>query len=592
MDMTEKTACGATGFYLSGSLAPEATKKAISACDQALRHFPWLERKRLQHGAVQFELWGHHDPDESTYLDRSGNLLILVGSPMNVVSWEFALEQLARQGDDVFELPWEGRCILIRLSPGGKDWTMWNDWCGSIPVFHTSVKGVPAASSLEPPVVAAAGFTPDDFSKRGIVEMLVHGHFLGTDTLFAEMQTLPPDSVSRWREGKFVGSNVLWTVEPCDSRWDRGWDELADEMHEHTVRAVGYALRQHDKWILPLSGGMDSRLIACVGADQGVDFQAYTYGPATWNEPIYARQVARALDIPWQRVDVGTDYLADYTPLWLDWFGSSLHAHGMYQMPFLQAVREIDAPILQGLMGDPLAGNHLKGLYRSGSTPYEHLCDFETLWSVEETASLLTFNVDKVLSDISDSVQTQFELLQGAEYQRQMFIDFWNRQRNFIFYQPMMYDYWKGVSTPYMNREYARFCLSLPRLALEERRLQKEMLERYYPKMAIVGGTFGGPLLKGKPYYVKRVIAGVLPRSLRVGPLKEFAATANTIQTDALRALGEQALWPLNEVRQDLGALLDLRSLESSYQQAAAGDEKAYNRMRPIQSIAWHYVES
>lgn len=73
---------------------------------------------------------------------------------------------------------------------------MWNDWCGSIPVFHTSTHGVSIASSLEPPVVSAAGFTSENFSRRGIVEMLVHGHFLGTDTLFTEMQTLLPDSVS------------------------------------------------------------------------------------------------------------------------------------------------------------------------------------------------------------------------------------------------------------------------------------------------------------------------------------------------------------------------------------------------------------
>lgn len=548
MDMTERKVHGAVGFYLSGSLAPEATKKAISACDQALRHFPWLKRKRSSHGVAQLELWSHHDPDESIYVDEFGNLFVLVGSPMNVVSWADAVGKLAKQEDDAFELPWEGRCILIRLSSDGKDWTMWNDWCGSIPVFHTSVEGLPVASSLEPPVVAAAGFTNDDFSKRGIVEMLVHGHFLGTDTLFDEMQTLPPDSMSCWRDRKFVGSKALWTVEPSDSRWQRGWDELADEMHGYTVKAIGDALKQHDKWILPLSGGLDSRLIACVGVDQGVDFQAYTYGPATWNESIYARQVARALDIPWQRVDVGTDYLADYTPMWLDWFGSSLHAHGMYQMPFLQAVKAVNSPILQGFMGDPLAGNHLEVLNQSGSVPYQWLCNFSAMWGKDEVATVLTFDPTETLSEISDLMQTQFDSLHGFEYQRQMLTDFWNRQRNFIFYQPMMYDYWKGVSTPYMNREYARFCLSLPRLALEERRLQKEMLKRYWPEVAKIAGTYSSlPLIETKQFLAKRIAARFLPRKLRFGPLREFNTTPNNMDPDCVLATGERTMYPLPE---------------------------------------------
>jgi len=546
MDMTEKNAHGAVGFYLSGNLATEATKNAIAACDQALRHFPWLKRKRLSLGVAQLELWSHHNLDESLYMDESGNLFVLVGSPMNVIAWSDALEMLAKEGDTAFELPWEGRCIFIRLSPDGKDWTIWNDWCGSIPVFHASLKNVPIASSLELPVVSAVGFTPDDFSKRGIVEMLVHGHFLGTDTLFTEMQTLQPDSVSRWRDGKFVGSKVMWSVEPSDLRWDYGWDELINELHDYTVKAIGDALKQRDKWILPLSGGMDSRLIACVGTEQITNFQAYTYGPATWNEPIYAQQLARVLNIPWQRVDVGTDYLADYTPMWLDWFGSFLHAHGMYQMPFLQAVKDLDAPILQGFMGDPLAGNHLKILNQSGLTTYQSLCNFSTMWGIEEITRVLNFEPVAVLSEIADIMQAQFDALHGATYQRLMFIDFWNRQRNFIFYQPIMYDYWKGVSTPFMNREYARFCLSLPRLAIEDRCLQKEMTKRYWPEVAKIAGTYSRfPLIETKQFVAKRIAAHFLPRKLRIGPLREFNPISNNMDPDCVLATGENAMYPL-----------------------------------------------
>ena len=66
-----------------------------------------------------------------------------------------------------FELPWEGRVILLRISSGGKRWTMWNDWLGSIPVFYAEIESGRIASTLEPVTVAAADYTPDNFFMPG-----------------------------------------------------------------------------------------------------------------------------------------------------------------------------------------------------------------------------------------------------------------------------------------------------------------------------------------------------------------------------------------------------------------------------------------
>lgn len=578
---------GAVGFFLSGGPSQEAKARAISACDQALRHFPRLKRKRLNHGPGQLELWSRHNPEESIYRDISGNLFVLIGSPMNAASWEEAIAKLLRQGDDAFELPWEGRCILIRLSPGGEDWTIWNDWCGCIPVFHTSVQGVPIASSLEPAVVAAAGFTSEDLSRRGIVEMLIYGHFLGVDTLFTKMRTLIPDSVSRWREGNFIDSKILWTVRPSDIRWMKNQDELIEEMRQYTVKALGNVFSQRDKWIIPLSGGMDSRLIACVGAQVGADIQAFTYGPPGRNETVYAQKVAKALGIPWQRVELGTGYLADYTPMWLDWFGSSLHAHGMYQMPFLQISKNIDASIIPGFMGEALAGYHLKVMNQSGSAPYQWLCNFKTIWGIEEVVEILAFDPSKVISEISDLMQAQFDSLPGAKYQRQMFIDFWNRQHNFVFYQPRMYSYMKDVYTPYMDREYARFCLSLPQSALEGRWLQKEMLKRCWPKAAKVTGTYSRPPLTEAGWSVaKRLAKRFLPWRAVIKLMRSFGTVPNTMDLDCLKAAGWKSLFPLQENFDGRG-IFNTEKVLNTARRAQNYSQKDYDKIRALQCIAY-----
>jgi hypothetical protein len=471
---------------------------------------------------------------------------------------------------------------------------MWNDWNGSIPVFHAQIGKGRIASTLEPAVVAAAGYTPNDFFLPGLVSMLINGHYLGDWSLFKGMKIIPPDCVDEWNDQGFRWKR-LWAVNPTDDRWERGWDDLIDEMYALSHRAVAKVLKTQSSWILPLSGGIDSRLTAAVGEDLGTDLRAYTYGHNDWDETVYARQVAGVLGLPWQRVSIEPDYLVRYTRMWLDWFGSALHCHGMYQMPFLATLDgKESAPILQGYMGDPLAGNHVLGLIstHNRSDEVKPVTANGVHWPLNSLNKLLPSPyTQETLELVRNKTTEEIEQIPGAWYQRLMFLDFWNRQRLFVYYQSMMYDYYRGVATPFFNRNYAQFCLSLPRLALEGRRLQKEMLRRYYPTIATIGGTFGDPLVQSRFYLAKKAVAQRLPRFLCKGSFQEFSPAGNTIQINALRKFGGQALWPLNKVRQSLGDWFNLDVLEKTYQDAAAGDEIAYNRLRPIQAIAWHFVQ-
>jgi hypothetical protein len=363
-------------------------------------------------------------------------------------------------------------------------------------------------------------------------------------------------------------------------------------MHELSHRALADTLRTQSEWILPLSGGLDSRLIAAVGAELGVALHAYTYGHEDWVETVYAKQVAQVLDLPWQRISINSDYLKKYTRMWLEWFGSALHCHGMYQMPFLDAVKDTDLPIVTGFIGDPLAGAQTVGMMKdSKRSMLERLLGKWQMCSTEDAQNLISCDLNDTWETVNLELQKQESSIDGILYQKVWLIFQWNHVFGFSYYQPMMYDYWKGVATPYVSRDLANFCLSLPRCALDDRRLQKDMLRRYYPKMASIGGTFGEPLTKYGTYYLKQAVARRLPRWLRISSLREFATIGNQIQTNALQDWGEQGLWPLNEIRRELGSLFNLDYLDRIYQQAAAGNEKAYNQLRPIQSVAWHYVK-
>ena len=585
---------GAVGFYSSRELPQAEQHRLDRALDQALDHFPWLNRLSFECGRTRLSIWGHGEMTRCAHRFPDGQLFVLIGTPPTDDFWPQAVKRLeGRQRSEDFELPCDGRALLMSTSGDGREWTMWNDWCGSIPVFHAQIANGQVASTLEPVVVAAAGYTPDDFFVPGLVSLLVNGHFLANWTLYKGMKVVPADCVAQWDDDGFHWKS-LWTVKPSDERWDRSWDELTVEMYELSRQAIDDKLKTQPAWILPLSGGLDSRLIAAVGSEMEVDLHAYTYGPPNCKDTIYARRVARALKLPWNQIDLGTDYLAEHTRSWADWFGSALHFHGMYQMPFLKSLESAPAgPIVQGFLGEALAGLHLPGLV-SAHRDGEHrgpLTDGWIHWSMEELKSLLKISIDEALERVATEMQALLDAIPGAWFQRLMFLDLWNRQRRFICYQPTMYDYWRGVATPFCNRDYARFCLSLPLLALEGRRLQKEMFRRYYRELAEIPGTYGAlPLALSRRYVLKRGVAELLPRTLRRGPLREFSPGSETMDQDCVRASGQIALWPIYKAKERLADWLEMTRVLAAHNAAAHGDLQAMRKLQAVQTLAYRLL--
>jgi len=570
------------GFTVHQGLDARGAAALAEAARRALRHFPWLNRKSFAVGAATLEVWGHGDVGRRVHRTPDGRLLVLAGSPVAPNDWPLLC---ASPDPDSFRLPWDGRAVLLHLSADGATWSMWNDWCGSIPVFHAPAGQGRVAGTLEPVVAAAARLTADHISMPALVALLVHGHFLGDWTLYRDMKVVPPDCFAQWTPAGFQRRR-LWTVRPSDARWYTGWMHLVDEMYEVSRKALVEALQVRPEWILPLSGGLDSRLIAAVGVSIGLRFQAVTYGHADWIETVHARQVARALRINWRRVPISPDYLARWTPLWLDWFGAALHCHGMYQMPFLEAVKDLHLPIVTGFTGDPLAGAQTAVMAPGSDTLNARLLRKWCLVPPDQVQSLLRRPIGDALDAMESELQARYDEIPGAHYQKLWLVFQWNHVFGFSYYQPMMYDYWKGVGTPYVNRDYANFTLSLPYVALDDRRLQKDVFRRHYLHMAAIGGTYGPIMFEPRRRRLLRGVALSLPPALRIGPLREFATTGSLCQPDALKAAGEKAVWPVPQLADRLSDWFDPDRIGELCRGAEAGDEAAYNKLRSIQAVA------
>lgn len=120
--------------------------------------------------------------------------------------------------------------------------------------------------------------------------------------------------------------------------------------------------------ILPLSGGLDSRLMLQLLPDKP-RVKAFTYSvgaqqEANW-EVVNAKYIAEKMGIRWEQV-----FLGSFFNLIEDWykdFGVSTHLHGMYQMEFYQNIRQHhqkDTHLLSGMVGDIWAGNIMESIIK------------------------------------------------------------------------------------------------------------------------------------------------------------------------------------------------------------------------------------
>lgn len=583
------------GFTIFSSLSDVESKVLHRAQDYALAQFEHLERHSIQIGQTQLDVWGHQGMKERLHSLPDGSLLVLVGSPHDKISWQDVQDKL-HSGQ--FELPWDGRVVLIHISADGQHWTIWNDWLGSMPVFYAAIGHGRIASTLEPGTVAAAGYSPDDFFMPGLVAFLVNGHFISDWTLYKGMNTILPDSRFEWDENGFR-SNQLGSVKPSQSRWEAGWDELVDEMHELSHKAIADVLKAQSTWILPLSSGMDSRLIAGVAADVGANVYTYAWGAPDTTDVVYSREIAKTLGFPWKRIDLQNDFLVKYTKRWAEWYGSGLHFHGMYLMNFLDGLMdEPHGPVLSGLVGDTLVGDvvsELSELHQSHKVVDQVGSDWYVFWKSSELRSLLRFSIDDAIDANVAEIKKMMDHVPGAQYQKLQFLELWGRQHLFTSYQATLLDYWRGAATPFLNRAYARFCMSLPRAILDDRLLQREVFRRYYGKLAVIPGTYArDPFILTGKYLVKRRVVSVLPASLHIGSLRGFANRPLRMDIESIQACGRNALWPLFDRMDQLSKWLDVRRLEQDFQilMNSKEDVLPLRRLQSAQALAYRLLSN
>lgn len=339
------------------------------------------------------------------------------------------------------------------------------------------------------------------FKEENAIEFLITGYVTGNEILFHDIFQIQ------------AGEVVIFTKKDCQINTshyhqylhkdylnlseENLLNELDDSFKVAFKQLVKSTVEKEKQLVVPLSGGLDSRIIVAMLKKLGVDnVICYSYGKKTDKEVKISQKVAESIGYKW--------YFIEYTKeKWEECFQCKefsefeKYAGNLAFLPCIQeflAIRElkkknilpINSVIVPGHAGDMLAGSHIPINYSHNSQNY----NFEVLlhdvlkkhyilwkWYDSDLKSMferkIKHCVENLVINDSDSCANALE-----------FFDFKERQAKFIVNSVRNYELfgyeWR---VPFWNSRLIDFFLRLPL----KYRLDQELYKKYSVSRLFIG---------------------------------------------------------------------------------------------------------
>jgi asparagine synthase (glutamine-hydrolysing) len=413
--------------------------------------------------------------DSCFYAKRDADLLRARGRLQCSLGHQIDLGQ-GRKPDGIFaQWEWDG----ARL-------TAHNDRYGFFPLFYYCRDGEFAISSSIPRLIEAGA--PIEVDEPALAVFLRLGFFIGDDTPYKHIRALPPGATLVWDGALRLDSpgHVFGAPQEHIAR-----DVAIDTYIGLFRQAITHRLRSTGDFIVPLSGGRDSRHILFELLHQGHrPAQCLTtqhFPPRANEDARIAAALTSELGLPHVLLQQSTSrFQAEYRKNLLTNFCSDEHAWYMVAADYL--VREA-RPVYDGIGGDVLsAGLFLTprrlGLFESGNaraiaeellTANEEL--FVRLLPPEFARKL---GRELAISHLQSEVQHHL----GRPNPVGSFF-FCNRTRREIALVPYgLLGALPAVYAPYLDHDLFDFLAGLPASLLADHTFHTDTIARAYPQYA------------------------------------------------------------------------------------------------------------
>jgi len=395
-----------------------------------------------------------------------------------------------------------GRYQAITYDVHTHELSLANDLLGIQPFFYSRSRDWVAIGARSFPFRFIRGFV-HALDPEGALDLLQLGHQLGDRTLETNVHRVPPGSVVEFSSGGSPAVHTVARIEFSEANWSTPLDAIAAEMEARLLDSIRLAASKIGSPVVPLSGGMDSRVVVGLLKRLGIPCVTASFGDPDNLDSKIARRVSDLVGLRHQDISRSPDPAAQLLRHFAITEGAQ-DAVASYWMDLVDAFAEAGSSIVPGVLGSWASGQNIPSPHEmkraSGAvfeTKFQSLVEKEGGFSDAILDRYLEPEVLRVARGSTRERSREVFESNGAEtYQRLFAWDAATRQRIFIATDLRIADRAGLVLDPFSDRVLIDFLASLPYSALSDRRAYKLLLERLVPSVSHVAFSDGGKALR------------------------------------------------------------------------------------------------
>lgn len=325
----------------------------------------------------------------------------------------------------------------------------------------------------------------------GLAQLILTGHPFGSRTLHSKVRRTATGERLHWDNSSHeLSSSRPRRIDICaEVKSHAGLVESVHHIDKLISRSISRCIDGISTPLnIGLSGGFDSRILAAVLKKQRPDFNAFTYGHWHHREVLTAKKIAKILEIQHKILPYPVENHYNRMDLFLNTLEGQSDSTSVQIANLLQMDTPDGTPVFHGFMSDAVAVTRFSD-QKDGVVP-QNLDEaaINIASSIVKSPEHLQFISNLVEADITeDSICNEVRsdmMQQGLSYHSAVLWDVENRQRRFIAGHIPMLGQKFDIITPFYDKDLMSFWLSLPRISLDERYLQRQQLAKLYPELA------------------------------------------------------------------------------------------------------------
>lgn len=388
-----------------------------------------------------------------------------------------------------------GTYVIVIWDSEQQELTIINDRYGFRKFYYSHFSKKFAFATSVKPISSDPDFKKE-LDEKAMSQLLVFGHLLDDRTLFKNIKLLPPASVLTYK-GEELSLEKYWEYSfhsDDDSIYVE--DDYVDGLSAVTEAAIRKRVSGLKKIAVPLSGGLDSRVI--VGMVKKIGFQGevitYSYGHKNCYDVIYGRKIAKQVNYPHYFVSINGDYIKKHAREFMkvtDGMISCLNAHMGVSKSFLSNRGHYN--IATGFLGDIATGvftisKKIVGLKSADEVVRALFEEFADIMTEEELEFYLREDVYQLVCGVNyDTFRSSyFRCPTKNKFFITRYGNLIQRQRRYTSFNLYWHEDYTTTVAPFTDNDFVDFNLHTPAALLLNQNVYKKMIVKHLPRVAKV----------------------------------------------------------------------------------------------------------